>query len=60
MAIEDLIESVGDYADENTNELELYPQSPNRAHHRPYVKAVKVCKTDWDIRLLMEIKNSNN
>ncbi len=58
-AIEDLIESVRDYADEYTNELELYSKSPNRAHHLPYVEAVKACKTDWDVRMLMEIKHGS-
>ena len=58
-AIEDLIESVKDYADEYTNELELYSKSPNRAHHLPYIEAVKACKTNWDIRMLMEIKHGS-
>ena len=58
-AIKDLIESIKDYADEYINELELYSKSPNRAHHLPYIEAVKACKTNWDIRLLMEIKHGS-
>lgn len=58
-AVEDLIEAIKDYADEYINEFELYSKSPNRAHHLPYIEAVKSCKTDWDIRLLIEIKHSS-
>jgi predicted RNase H-like HicB family nuclease len=58
-AFEDLIEAIKDYADEYINELDLYSTSPNRAHHLPYIEAVKACKTDWDIRMLIEIKHGS-
>ena len=56
-AIADLLEAIRDYADEYLQDLEIYSQSPNRAHHLPYVKAVASCQTDWDLRALIEIKH---
>lgn len=58
-AVDDVIKAIKDYADEYINELELYSKSPNRAHHLPYVEAIKACKTDWDIRMLIEIKHGS-
>ena len=58
-AVEDLIEEIRDYADEYINDLELYSKSPNRAHHLPYVEEIKACKSDWDIKMLIEIKHGS-
>jgi len=56
-AIEDIIEAMKDYAEEYMKEFELYSKSPNRAHHLPYIKAISSCKTDWELRMLIEIKH---
>lgn len=56
-AIEDIIEAMKEYAEEYMKDLELYAKSPNRAHHLPYIKAISSCKTDWDLRMLIEIKH---
>ena len=56
-AITDMIESIRDYAEEYMEDIELYSKSPNRAHHLPYIKAITSCKTDWELRMLIEIKH---
>lgn len=56
-AIEDIIEAIKEYADEYIADLQLYSNSPNRSHHLPYVEAIKNCKTDWELRMLIEIKH---
>ncbi|MFQ5688018.1 MAG: hypothetical protein ACE5GV_15330 [Candidatus Scalindua sp.] len=54
--IEDMIESMKNYAEEYNDDLKLYARSPNRAHHLPYIKSISSCKTDWELRMLLEIK----
>jgi hypothetical protein len=56
-AVDDMIEAIKDYANEYMNEVDLYSQSPNRAHHLPYIEAIVSCKTDWELRMLIEIKH---
>lgn len=55
--IDDLVEAIKGYADEYMADYDLYSKSPNRAHHLPYIEAVKSCKTDWELRMLIEIKH---
>ncbi len=56
-ALEDLIEAIKDYSKEYLRDRKLYAASPNRAHHLPYIEAIAACKTDWDLRTLIEIKH---
>ncbi len=56
-AIGDMIDAIKDYAKEYMEDIELYSKSPNRAHHLPYVKAIYACKTDWELRMFIEIKH---
>lgn len=55
-ALADLIDAMRDYAVEYLRDRKLYAASPNRAHHLPYVEAIAACKTDWDLRALIEIR----
>ena len=55
--IEDIIEAIKDYAEEYMADFNLYSKSPNRAHHLPYIEAISSCKTDWELRMLIEIKH---
>lgn len=55
-ALEDMIEAIKDYAKEYMEEVELYSNSPNRAHHLPYIKAISSCKDDWEIMMLIEVQ----
>jgi len=54
-AIQDMLEAMEDYAEEYTQELELFSSSPNRAHHLPYVRSIAACQDLWDLRMLTEI-----
>ena len=54
-ALEDMLESMQDYAEEYLEDLEIYENSPNRAHHLPYILAIAECNDAWDIRMLIEI-----
>jgi len=56
-AIDDMLESIKDYAEEYMEDFDTYSKSPNRAHHLPYIKAVSACKSNWDLRMLIEIKH---
>lgn len=56
-AVEDMIEAMKDYAEEYIEDFELYSKSPNRAHHLPYIRAIESCKTDWELKMLIEIKH---
>lgn len=56
-ALEDLLEAMREYAVEYLQERHRYQASPNRAHHRPYVEAIAACKTEWDLRALIEIRH---
>jgi Antitoxin of toxin-antitoxin, RelE / RelB, TA system len=56
-AMEDLIEAIQDYAKEYLRERDRYSTSPNRAHHMPYIEAIAACRTDWELRTLIEIKH---
>ncbi len=56
-AIEDMMDAIKDYAEEYLEDFDRYSGSPNRAHHLPYIKAVSSCKTDWELRMFIEIKH---
>lgn len=56
-AIEDMIEAIKDYSEEYMEDIELYAKSPNRSHHLPYTKAISSCKTNWELRMMIEIKH---
>lgn len=55
--IEDMMEAINDYAEEYMADFDLYSRSPNRAHHLPYIGAIKACKTEWELKMLIEIKH---
>ena len=56
-ALEDLIEAIRGHAKEYLQDRDRYATSPNRAHHAPYIEAIAACKTDWELRTLIEIKH---
>jgi len=56
-ALGDLIEAIQDYAKEYLRDRDRYAASPNRAHHLPYIEAIDACKTEWELRTLIEIKH---
>jgi hypothetical protein len=56
-ALDDLIDAIRDYAKEYLQDRDRYATSPNRAHHLPYIEAIAACRTDWELRTLIEIKH---
>ncbi len=54
--LQDLIEAIRDYAEEYLADWELYSQSPNRAHHWPYLKAVLKAKDNWQLKRLLDVR----
>ncbi|MDH5192399.1 MAG: hypothetical protein OEW32_01810 [Nitrospira sp.] len=56
-ALGDLIEAIHGYAKEYLQDRDRCATSPNRAHHLPYIEAIAACKTDWELRTLIEIKH---
>ncbi len=55
-ALEDMVQAMEDYSAEYLADLELYANSPNRAHHLPYIRAIASCKNDWEIKMLLEVQ----
>ena len=56
-ALADLFDAMREYAAEFLRDRHLYAGSPNRAHHLPYIEAIAACKTEWDLRSLIEIQH---
>ncbi len=54
--LNDQLEAMQDYTHEYLGELTLYRNSPNRAHHYPYLKAIAACKNKWELKSMIEIR----
>lgn len=54
--LNDILEAMQDYAQEYLAELSLYLNSPNRAHHYPYIRAIAACKNKWELKSIIEIR----
>ena len=54
--LNDLLEAMQDYAREYLGELSLYRNSPNRAHHYPYIRAIAACENRWELKSMIEIR----
>jgi predicted RNase H-like HicB family nuclease len=55
-ALQAMLEMMQEYAEDYLNELDLYSNSPNRFHHRPYIEAISRCKTTWDLLELVSVR----
>jgi predicted RNase H-like HicB family nuclease len=53
-AVDDLIEMALDYAEQYMAEFDRFSQSPNRAAHAPYIKAIHADPTPAGVRALFE------
>jgi predicted RNase H-like HicB family nuclease len=53
-ALDDLTEMALDYAEQYMAEFERFSQSPNRASHAPYVRAIHANPTKAGVRALFE------
>jgi hypothetical protein len=56
MALKSLIEMIREYVEDYQERWELFSESPNRAHHQPYVERLLRCKSDWEILEISAIK----
>ncbi len=55
-ALCDMLEALRDYAVEYKGNFRQYHNSPNRAHHWPYIKAILKTKDAWELRRLLDIR----
>jgi len=53
-ALDDLIEMALDYAEQYVVEFERFSQSPNRAAHAPYIRAIQTNPSPAGVRALFE------
>jgi predicted RNase H-like HicB family nuclease len=53
-ALDDLIDMALDYSEQYTSEFERFSQSPNRAAHAPFIKALGIDPTPAGARRLFE------
>ena len=54
--LQSLVEIVREYVEDYQERWGLFSQSPNRAHHQPYVERLLKCKSDWEILEISDIK----
>jgi predicted RNase H-like HicB family nuclease len=50
-----IVEMIKEYAEDYKEREDIYLQSPNRAHHKPYVDRVMACQDEWEIMELLEV-----
>jgi predicted RNase H-like HicB family nuclease len=55
-AFKDVIEAIKDYTKEYMKDFNLYSNSPNRAHHLPYIQRISGCKDDFELLSILEIR----
>lgn len=55
-AVTAIIEMIREYAADYRKRIKIFSTSPNRAHHLPFVEKVWECRTDWDVRELLEVR----
>jgi len=48
-ALKAMVEMIIEYAEDYIAQEELYLQSPNRAHHKPYIDAILACDTKLEL-----------
>jgi predicted RNase H-like HicB family nuclease len=55
-SFKDIIEAIKDYVKEYMQDFDLYSNSPNRAHHLPYIERITGCKDDFELLSITEIR----
>ncbi|MFQ6092069.1 MAG: hypothetical protein ACE5OR_05210 [bacterium] len=58
-ALRSIVEMIREYAEDYNRRFELFSESPNRAHHRPYVQRILKCKSNWEVLEVSEVKYGN-
>jgi hypothetical protein len=55
-ALKTMVEMIVEYAEDYIAQEELYLQSPNRAHHKPYIDTILACHDEWEVMELLEVR----
>jgi len=58
-AYEAILEMIREYAEDYSKRKDLFDSSPNRSHHRPYVERVNGCRSEWELRELLEVRHGH-
>jgi len=58
-ALTSIVEMIREYAEEYNQRFERFSESPNRAHHKPYVQRILNCENDWEVLEVTEVKYSS-
>lgn len=56
-AFDAILEMIKEYAEDYIKRLAIFRNSPNRSHHYPYIRQITQCKTDWELRELIEVRH---
>jgi predicted RNase H-like HicB family nuclease len=55
-ALKAMVEMIMEYAEDYRSDEDIYLNSPNRAHHKPYVDAISACNDEWEVMELLEVR----
>ena len=55
-ALDAMLEMIKEYCDDYLKRESTFRKSPNRAHHYPYILQIAQCKSDWELRELVEVR----
>lgn len=55
-ALQAMVEMIREYAEDYKAQEEMYLNSPNRAHHKPYIDKIVTCKNEWEVMELIGVK----
>ena len=54
-ALKAIVELIKEYAEDYKAREEIYLESPNRAHHKPYIDKITACQDEWEVMELIEV-----
>ena len=55
-AFNTLLEMIQEYANDYLKRKNAFLKSPNRFHHYPYALQIARCKSEWELRELIEVR----
>ena len=56
LALDAILEMIKEYAQDYMKRLNVFRHSPNRSHHYPYIFMITQCKSDWELKELIEVR----
>ena len=54
-ALKAMVELIREHAEDYNAREEVYLESPNGAHHKPYVDKIMACQDGWEVMELIEV-----